>query len=136
MPGRDDVELARALERGEVPDAGFPHISHLRVAWVYLSESPSVDDAVGRMAATLRRFATSIGKPEKYSEAATVFWVLQVAAARAAMPNADFADLLRAYPRLLDTDLMFPDHANHAAPSGAPHPSSDAPDRPLPGRPA
>ena len=35
-----DVELTRALERGEIKD--FHHASHLHVAWVYLTESSSV----------------------------------------------------------------------------------------------
>ena len=37
MLNRDDVELTRAMERCELPKAGFPHASHLRVAWVYLT---------------------------------------------------------------------------------------------------
>ena len=106
MPSRDDVELARALERGEVPEEGFPHASHIRVAWVYLSESSSIDEAVARMAATLRRFTASVGKAEKYSEPMTVFWMLQVASARAMMPGADLDAVLRAYPRLLDQTLI------------------------------
>src|SRR5712672_2814769 len=86
MLKHDDVALARALERCEVPNEGFPHASHLRVAWVYLNESTSLDHAVTCMAATLRRFAASVGHANKYSEATTVFWMLQVAAARAVMP--------------------------------------------------
>jgi hypothetical protein len=35
------------------------------VAWVYLDESPSLDEAVERMATTIRDFAASVGKPEK-----------------------------------------------------------------------
>src|SRR5260221_635846 len=54
--------MARALERGELPRAGFHHADHLRVAWVFLEESPNVDAALGRMAAALRRFAASVGK--------------------------------------------------------------------------
>jgi hypothetical protein len=65
-----DVELARALERCEIPNQGFHHVDHLRVALVYLNESDSVDAAVARMAATLRRFAASVGHAEKYSQAA------------------------------------------------------------------
>jgi hypothetical protein len=101
-----DVELTRALERCEVPNEGFHHVDHLRVACVYLSESPSVDAAVDRMASTLRRFAASVGKAEKYSQAVTEFWMYQMAAVRAAMPSADCAALVRAYPRLLDKDLI------------------------------
>jgi hypothetical protein len=119
-----DVELTRALERGDVPDAGFPHVSHLRVAWVYLSESPTVDQALARMAATLRRFAASVGRPEKYSDAITAFWMYQMAAARAVMPGAAVDDVLRAYPRLLDKALI--DSAPRAADS-----SSDPSDRPV-----
>jgi hypothetical protein len=123
-----DVELTRSLERCEVPNEGFHHADHLRVAWVYLQESPTVEYALGRMAATLRRFAASVGKAEKYSDAITAFWMYQMAAVRAAMPDGDCASALRAYPWLLDKDLI----------NGAPLRSSDsprdAPDRPLPRR--
>jgi hypothetical protein len=133
MLSPDDVMLTRALERGDVPTEGFPHASHLRVAWVYLNESPSLDQAVERMSATLRGFAASVGKAEKYSEPTTVFWMLQVAAARAAMPGADLDAVLRAYPRLLDKHLMRADEASHVIASGSAHSPSDAPDRSLPG---
>jgi hypothetical protein len=134
MLNRDDVELTRALERCEAPDDGFPHASHLRVAWVYLSESTSLDQAIARMATTLRRFAASVGKAEKYSEATTVFWTLQVAAARAAMPGADLDAVLRAYPQLLDKNLMRANEASHVIASGSPDSPSDAPDRPVSSR--
>jgi hypothetical protein len=109
MLNPDDVHLTRALERGEPPAGGFPHAAHLRVAWVYLDESPSLDEAVERMATTIRDFAVSVGKPEKYSKSTTVFWMLQVAAARALMPDAGFDAVVRAFPRLLDKNLMRPD---------------------------
>ena len=133
MLNRDDVELARSLERCEVPNEGFPHASHLRIAWVYLNESATVDRAIERMADTLRRFTVSVGKAEKYSDATTVFWMLQVAAARAVMPGAGFDAVLRAYPRLLDKNLIRAD-PNYVIASGPTHPSSDAPDRPVSGR--
>jgi hypothetical protein len=106
MHRQDDAELARALERCEIPNEGFRHASHLRVALVYLDESASVDEAISRMAATLQRFATSVGHSRKYSQAQTEFWMYQMAAARAMMPGADCDELLRAYPRLLDTNLI------------------------------
>jgi len=101
-----DVELTRALERGDVPNQGFHHLDHLRVALVYLNESDSVDAAVARMASTLKRFAASVGHAEKYSQAVTEFWMFQMAAARAVMPLADCQDVVRAYPRLLDKNLI------------------------------
>jgi hypothetical protein len=108
VPTAADVALTRALERCEMPAAGFPHALHLRVAWVYLTESPSVDEATARMSAVLRRFAASVGKAEKYSDATTIFWMYQLAAVRALMPDADIDEMLRAYPRLLDKNLMVP----------------------------
>lgn len=132
MLTRDDVELTRALERCEIPTEGFPHASHLRVAWTYLCESVSLDAAIERMTVTLRRFAASVGKPEKYSDATTTFWMLQVAAARAALPGAGLDIILRAYPRLLDKNLIRADDAAHVIALGATDSSSDAPHRPLP----
>jgi hypothetical protein len=100
-----DVELTRALERCEVPNEGFAHASHLRVAWVYLTESESVEAATERMAATLRKFAASVGKAEKYDHPMTVFWMQTVAAARAAHPGSTIDDVLRGEPQLLDKNL-------------------------------
>ena len=134
MLNHDDVALARALERCEVPNEGFPHASHLRLAWVYLNESASLDQAVERMASTLRRFAASVGRAEKYSEPTTIFWMLQVAAARAAMPGAGLDAVLRAYPRLLDKNFIRADDPTYVTASGPTHSPSDAPDRPLSGR--
>jgi hypothetical protein len=106
MVAAEDVELTRALERCEPPGAGFPHASHLRVAWVYLNESASADEALARMARTLRRFAAAVGHADKYSDAITAFWMYQVAAVHAVMPSASFDDVARAYPWLLDRTLI------------------------------
>jgi hypothetical protein len=70
-----DVALARAFERGEISNAGFHHASHLRVAWVYLHEHASVDEATAAIAATIRTFAVSVGKAEKFDRGVTVFWM-------------------------------------------------------------
>jgi hypothetical protein len=104
-----DVELARALERCEIPNEGFPHASHLRVAWVYLEECASVEEACERMAATLRRFAAAVGKPEKYHQTMTVFWTRALAAARCGAPapvTATFEAVVSRCPELLDKDLL------------------------------
>ena len=136
MLNHNEVELTRALERGQPPADGFPHAAHLRVAWVYLNEAPSLDEAVERMSATLRSFAASVGKADKFSRPATVFWMLQVASARAMMPEAELDAVLRAYPRLLDKNLIRADDSSHVIASGSTYSPSHAPDRPVPGRPA
>jgi hypothetical protein len=101
-----DAELTRALERCEIPNEGFPHAYHVRVAWVYLAESASVDDATERMAATLRRFAASVGKAEKYDHPMTAFWMRTLADARAAHPGRTLDEVLGAQPDLLDKHLF------------------------------
>jgi hypothetical protein len=107
-----DSELARTLERCEVPNDGFPHASHMRVAWTYLRESATVDEAVDRMASTLRRFAAAMGKADKYSHRTTVFWMYQLAAVRALMPDADCQAAMQAYPQLLDKNLILADDSS------------------------
>src|ERR1051325_7968792 len=97
-----DAEFARAFERGAVANADFHHRSHLRLAWVYLSESASTEAATARMAGELRRFAARAGKPEKYSDAVTEFWMRELAVVRASMPGAGFDEVMLAHPRLLD----------------------------------
>jgi hypothetical protein len=132
MPTRDDAAMTRALERCELPNQGFHHALHLRVAWVYLAESASVDEAIDRMATTLRRFAASVGKAEKYSQATTEFWMHLVAAVRAVMPGGGVDAAMRAYPWLLDKNLILAYYSSDAAAPRAADPSSHPPDRVVP----
>src|SRR5205807_1682345 len=71
-PAAADVELARAFERGDIRSADFRHESHLRVAWVYLRECSSVQDAAARMTEALQRFAASVGQTQKYHHTMTM----------------------------------------------------------------
>jgi hypothetical protein len=96
-----DVELTRALERGEIKD--FHHASHSHVAWVYLTESTSVQQATRKMRNTLRRFAAAAGKPEKYHETITLFWVHLLA--HAASRAERLEDIVRANPQLLEKNF-------------------------------
>jgi hypothetical protein len=113
-----DVELTRALERGEIKD--FHHASHLHVAWVYLTESSSVQQAAKKTRNTLRRFAAAAGKPEKYHETITLFWVHLLSRAQAASRAERLEDVVHANPQLLEknfplayysTERLFSDEA-------------------------
>jgi hypothetical protein len=113
-----DVELTRALERGEIKD--FHHASHLHVAWVYLTESSSVQQAAKKMRNTLRRFTAAAGKPEKYHETITLFWVHLLSRAQAASRAERLEDVVHANPQLLEknfplayysTERLFSDEA-------------------------
>ena len=96
-----DVELTRALERGEIKD--FHHASHLHVAWVYLDESSSVQQAANKMRNMLRQFAAAAGKPEKYHETITLFWVHLLA--HAASRAERLEDIVHANPQLLEKNF-------------------------------
>ena len=113
-----DVELTRALERGEIKD--FHHASHLHVAWVYLTESSSVQQAARKMRNTLRRFAAAAGKPGKYHETITLFWVHLLSRAHASGRAERLEDIVHANPQLLEknfplayysTERLFSDEA-------------------------
>lgn len=100
-----DVELTRALERGEIASESFHHLSHLHVAWVYLSESSGADEAAAKMRETLKRFTASVGKPEKYHETLTLFWVRLLAAIRAVRSRETLRQIVHAHPRLVEKDF-------------------------------
>ena len=99
-----DVELTRALERGEIKD--FRHASHLHVAWVYLTESSSMQQAANKMRDTLRRFAATAGKPEKYHETITLFWIELLSSAYTATRGGRLEDIVRANPHLLEKNFL------------------------------
>jgi hypothetical protein len=100
-----DVELTRALERGEIANENFHHVSHLHVAWVYLAESSSVGEAANKMRDTLRRFAAAAGNPEKYHETITLFWVHFLSRSYVASRGERLEDIVRANPQLLEKNF-------------------------------
>lgn len=100
-----DLDLTRALERGEIVNENFHHASHLHVAWVYLSESSSVSEAAAKMRATLRRFTAAAGKPEKYHETITLFWVHVLATLHVDRSGKPLEQVVATSPRLLEKDF-------------------------------
>jgi hypothetical protein len=101
-------------------DVELTHASHLHVAWVYLTESSSVQQAAKKMRNTLRRFAAAAGKPEKYHETITLFWVHLLSRAQAASRAERLEDVVHANPQLLEknfplayysTERLFSDEA-------------------------
>ena len=100
-----EVELTRALERGEIANEDFHHVSHLHVAWVYLAESSSVRQAANKMRDTLRRFAAPAGKPQKYHETITLFWVHLLSRVYAASRGGCLEDFVHANPQLLEKNF-------------------------------
>ena len=151
-----DLEFAQRFERGEIRNEDFHHREHLRVAWAFLQQAETTDEACDRMRNAIRAFALRAGHAGKYHETLTVFWVRLLAAVRQHVGDAkELEAILPAHRFLLDKDApltwysrarLYSDDArlNWTAPdlrtldSHAPHPySSDpsghAPDRTLSG---
>ena len=100
-----DEAFARAFENGTVSPAEFGHLAHVRVAWVYLREAPSVEEALARMRDAIRRFAAAAGASQKYHETLTVVWMKLLADVQARGASGELAGVLRAHPVLADKDL-------------------------------
>jgi hypothetical protein len=100
-----DEAFARAFENGTVSPAEFGHLAHVRVAWVYLREAPSVEEALARMRDAIRRFAAAAGASQKYHETLTVVWMKLLADVQARGASGELAGVLRAHPALADKDL-------------------------------
>jgi hypothetical protein len=100
-----DEAFARAFEDGAVMPADFTHLAHVRVAWVYLREADTTDQALERMRAGIRRFAAAAGASQKYHETITVAWMRLLEDVRGQGASGELADVLRAYPALADKDL-------------------------------
>jgi hypothetical protein len=64
-----------------------------------------VQQAVTRMRATLRRFAAAAGRPEKYHETITLFWVHLLSRTYAASRGGSLEDIVHANPQLLEKNF-------------------------------
>lgn len=73
----DDEALVRSFEAGEVPEGGFHHAQHVRVAWWYLKHH-ALPEALTCFSDGLRRFAERQNKPNLYHETITVAYVLLI----------------------------------------------------------
>ena len=105
MTPMTDEAFARAFENGSVTPAEFDHVAHVRVAWVYLRETASVDEALPRMRDAIRRFAAAAGASHKYHETITVLWMRLLADVKARGASGELCDVLRAHPALADKEL-------------------------------
>jgi hypothetical protein len=73
----NDQELVNAFEAQIVPEGGFHHAQHVRVAWYYLRNRPLLE-ALEQFQTRLRAFAVAQGKPDLYHETITMAYVLLI----------------------------------------------------------
>ena len=111
MTAPADDALVQSFEAGDMPDGGFRHPDHVRVAWWYLLRYP-LPQALAIFSEGLRKFAAARGKPEMYHETITIAYVLLIserldgAGAASTLPWPAFAerhaDLLAWNPSILE----------------------------------
>jgi hypothetical protein len=100
--GWDEDFFIDSFESCQYPAAQFKHADHIRLAWIYIRRHGVVEAEV-RIRGSIRRFATSVGKSEKYHETMTRAWLRLVYAAYLATPDvADFASFAGLHLWLLE----------------------------------
>jgi hypothetical protein len=95
-----DDQLLTEFEAGRVPEGGFHHRQHVRVAWNYLRVHP-LPEALARFCAGLRRFAEAQGATGLYHETITVAYVLLINERLSSSRDLDWDGFAAAYPELL-----------------------------------
>jgi len=102
-----DQEFLRQIEDCTLPKDAFTHRNHVRLAWLYLNDRSGGDPTV-RIAATIQRYATSLGAATKYNHGLTMAWMNAVETAMAETsagssgPAQTFDAFIAAHPELLD----------------------------------
>src|SRR5262245_12962589 len=118
----NDHEFLAALEGCTLPPAEFDHRAHVRAGYLYSRDSDFVT-SLAQMSRAVRRFATSLGKPERYHETITIGFMALIRRhiheygagtswETFARDNPELLDpnvLLRFYPR----DVLTSDVARH-----------------------
>ena len=97
-----DDEFLQQIEGCTLPKEAFTHRNHVRLAWLYLNDR-ATGDPDARIAATIERYATSIGASTKFDHALTMRWMRLVEEAIAATPADSFESFIAARPELLTT---------------------------------
>lgn len=96
----DDDELVTGFDSGTLP--GFPHESHVRLAFAKLQRMPEAE-ALACVRAGIRAMAAKAGKPEAYHDTRTVAWFRLIAGAAGGGTSLEF---LAGHPEFLRRDLL------------------------------
>jgi hypothetical protein len=72
-----DDEFLDRFEAGRLPEQGFHHGDHVKLAWLYLRRF-GVLEVLGRFSAGLQALARARGKPQLYHETITWAYILLI----------------------------------------------------------
>lgn len=97
-----DQEIIKRFESGNVPESGFHHADHVRLAFAYLQRH-QVLDALQKFSAALKQFAARHGKAQLYNETITCAYVFLIAEriARSGVEPTDWDRFAEVNPDLL-----------------------------------
>jgi|SRR5580704_7195142 hypothetical protein len=126
-----DLEFVRAFERCEIPNEGFHHRDHIRLAWIYL-KLYGPDEASSRIGEAIRNFAAHHGKSTLYHETVTVAWMRLIAQAAHC---ETFSQVAGEFPEFLDKSYLAEFYSDELLKTDGARKSFADPDRkPLPSR--
>jgi hypothetical protein len=101
-----DAAFVRDFEAGVLPNAGFRHRDHVRLAWIYVRQL-GPDAAEDRIVDGIRCFARRVSHEAKFHDTMTRAWLRLVAAAVAMSPQlSDYDSFAAAHGWLLDTRAL------------------------------
>jgi hypothetical protein len=95
-----NAEIIRCFEGDEVPENGFHHADHVRLAFAYLCEFP-VLSALEKFSIALKRFAMARGKTQLYNETITCAYFFLIHERMASVEGMIWDDFAQRNPDLL-----------------------------------
>jgi len=101
-----DQAFLQALEACVLPEADFGHAAHIRAAYLYLGAGEFAS-ALARLQRTIRAYAGSLGRPDRYHETITVAYLALIQQHIAQRGDGGgWEGFERANPELFDRDLL------------------------------
>jgi hypothetical protein len=101
----NDAEFLGALETCTLPETDFGHAAHVRACYLYLKSGDFVS-ALARLRDAIRRYAGSLGKPERYHETITVAYAALIHEKMAEHDDGDWATFAKNNPELFTPNLL------------------------------
>jgi hypothetical protein len=97
-----NLEIISRFESGDVPESGFHHADHVRLAFAYLRSYP-VLSALEKFSTALKQFAACHGKTQLYNETITWAYIFLIAEriARSGVEELDWDEFAEKNPDLL-----------------------------------
>jgi len=101
-----DDEFLTAFEDTTLPREAWTHTAHLRLAYLYLRRSHTIDEALATIRSGIQAYNLSKGNPRGYHETITVAFARLVADALRQEAFPEFPAMQSARPDLFRSDVL------------------------------